>query len=112
MDLKSQISDENHIGFCGSMETGMVGEQGMLSEIIKWHYEFHLELFSFMPLSSYMQWKEDDWLTVKQKSVCYRDMQVWFWTCNITHWSIWDFLKIYIKLCWQHLAKFIKNIKV
>jgi hypothetical protein len=35
MDLKSQISDENHIGFCGSMETGMVGEQGMLSEIIK-----------------------------------------------------------------------------
>jgi hypothetical protein len=35
MDLKSQISDENHIGFCGSMETEMVGEQGMLSEILK-----------------------------------------------------------------------------
>ena len=48
MDPKSQIFDENLTGFVVLWETRMVGEQGMLLEIIKWQHEFHLGLLSYM----------------------------------------------------------------
>ena len=55
MDLKLQISDENLIGCVVLWESEMVGEQGMLLEIIKWQHEFHMGLLSLVPVIHAME---------------------------------------------------------